>query len=170
LGEGKRNLLGDLDKKILEALDHDARVSLKNMGKALGVTHTTMYNHLARLTEMGIIKACTVDVDPEFINTKSLHFYEIHTLKSGNAELDKVSARAYADYLMQAYGDSIIFCSVGDTNRVYVITHFLSEEQEARMRADLESNKAFVEGFAVSNETKIMKGFRLLSYNRFNSP
>lgn len=164
----KWKLLDEVDKKILKELDKDARISLKQIGAELGLTHTTMYNHLTKLMELKIIRACTIEVDPEFIDTSTLHFYEIHTVKTQNAELDRVTARAYADYLMQRYGDSILFCSVGDNNRVYVITHFLKAEEEEGIVKDLESNKTFVEGFTVSKDNKIVKGFRLFSYNKFN--
>lgn len=166
--ENKRELLDDVDKKILKELDKDARISLKQMGAELGLTHTTMYNHLTKLMELKIIRSCTIEIDPDFIDAKSLHFYEIHTIKTQNVELDKVTAKAYADYLIQIYGDSILFCSVGDNNRVYLITHFLKAEDEQHILKDLESNKTFVEDFTVSNDNKIVKGFRLFSYNRFN--
>lgn len=167
--ENKRDLLDDVDKKILRELDRDSRISLKQMGAELGLTHTTMYNHLTKLMELKIIRSCTIEVDPEFLDTSRLHFYEIHTTQTQNAELDKVTAKAYADYLMQMYDSSILFCSVGDNNRVYLITHFQNDEDERHILKDLESNKTFVEGFTVSNETKIMRGSRILSYNRFNS-
>lgn len=166
----KWNLLDEIDKKILKELDKNARISLKQMGAELGLTHTTMYNHLTKLMDLKIIRACTIEVDPDFIDTKQLHFYEIHTIKTQNADLDKVTAKAYADYLIQMYGDSILFCSVGDNNRVYLMTHFLKMEDTEKLEKDLQSNPYFVVEVCSNNQIFIKKGYRLFSYNRFNNP
>ncbi len=45
----------DLDARLIEALRDDARRSLRELGEALGVSTSTVRNHLRELEESGVI-------------------------------------------------------------------------------------------------------------------
>jgi len=53
----------DLDARLIEALREDARRSLRELGQALGVSTSTVRNHLRELEETGVITAYRPVVD-----------------------------------------------------------------------------------------------------------
>ncbi|UCE15519.1 MAG: Lrp/AsnC family transcriptional regulator [Candidatus Bathyarchaeota archaeon] len=55
--------LDEVDQGIIERLRKDARMTFVDIGKTLGVSDATIYNRVNRLTEMGVIKKFTIEVD-----------------------------------------------------------------------------------------------------------
>jgi DNA-binding Lrp family transcriptional regulator len=53
----------DLDARLIEALRDDARRSLRELGEALGVSTSTVRNHLRGLEESGVISGYRPVVD-----------------------------------------------------------------------------------------------------------
>ncbi len=53
----------DLDARLIEALRDDARRSLRELGEALGVSTSTVRNHLRELEESGVIAGYRPVVD-----------------------------------------------------------------------------------------------------------
>jgi Lrp/AsnC family transcriptional regulator, leucine-responsive regulatory protein len=58
------NDLDDIDRRILEALAADARMSLKELAQAAGLSSPSAAERVRRLQERGVIKGFTIDVDP----------------------------------------------------------------------------------------------------------
>ncbi|WP_208249163.1 Lrp/AsnC family transcriptional regulator [Rhizobium sp. T1470] len=58
------NGIDDVDQKILEALAENARISLKELAQAAGLSSPSAAERLRRLEERGIIAAFTIDIDP----------------------------------------------------------------------------------------------------------
>jgi Lrp/AsnC family leucine-responsive transcriptional regulator len=58
------NDLDDIDRRILEALAADARMSLKELAQTAGLSSPSASERLRRLEERGVISAFTVDIDP----------------------------------------------------------------------------------------------------------
>jgi Lrp/AsnC family leucine-responsive transcriptional regulator len=58
------NDLDDVDQRMLEALAGDARMSLKELAQAAGLSSPSAAERLRRLQERGVISAFTIDVDP----------------------------------------------------------------------------------------------------------
>jgi Lrp/AsnC family leucine-responsive transcriptional regulator len=58
------NDIDDIDRRILEALAADARMSLKELAQAAGLSSPSAGERLRRLEERGVISAFTVDIDP----------------------------------------------------------------------------------------------------------
>ncbi|WP_018902721.1 Lrp/AsnC family transcriptional regulator [Rhizobium sp. 2MFCol3.1] len=58
------NDLDDIDRRLLEALAADARMSLKELAQAAGLSSPSAGERLRRLEERGVISAFTVDIDP----------------------------------------------------------------------------------------------------------
>jgi Lrp/AsnC family leucine-responsive transcriptional regulator len=54
-----------IDQRILEALGRNARMALKELAEAAGLSSPSAAERLRRLEERGVITAFTVDVDPE---------------------------------------------------------------------------------------------------------
>jgi Lrp/AsnC family leucine-responsive transcriptional regulator len=57
-------VIDDVDQKILEALAENARISLKELAQAAGLSSPSAAERLRRLDERGIIAAFTIDIDP----------------------------------------------------------------------------------------------------------
>lgn len=60
------------DLKILKALQEDARQTYANIGKRLGIAHSTVYDRLRKMERHGIIKQYTAVVDVEKAGLKSI--------------------------------------------------------------------------------------------------
>lgn len=57
-------MLDDLDRRIVEILVDDARISLKELAARVNLSSPSASERLRRLEERGVIRAFTVDVDP----------------------------------------------------------------------------------------------------------
>lgn len=53
----------NLDEKLVNALLNDGRASLRNLAEELGVSVTTVSNHLSDLDDQGVIRGYTPRVD-----------------------------------------------------------------------------------------------------------
>ncbi len=63
MGSGTSNV-DEMDLKIIEMLEADARVSFREISKRLGISEGTVYNRVKRLQDEGIIKGYSAKVDP----------------------------------------------------------------------------------------------------------
>ncbi|CAN7534624.1 Lrp/AsnC family transcriptional regulator [Aminobacter sp. LjRoot7] len=57
-------MLDDIDRRMVEILVEDARVSLKELAQRVGLSSPSASERLKRLEERGVIRGFTVDVDP----------------------------------------------------------------------------------------------------------
>jgi Lrp/AsnC family leucine-responsive transcriptional regulator len=58
-------MLDDFDRRILETLLGDARISLKDLAAAVGLSSPSVSERLNRLRERGVIRGFTVELDPQ---------------------------------------------------------------------------------------------------------
>jgi len=59
--------LDEIDQRMLDALARNARISLKELAEAAGLSSPSAAERLRRLEERGVISAFTVDIAPETI-------------------------------------------------------------------------------------------------------
>ncbi len=59
--------LDSLDWKILKALQENSKQTYSEVGRQLGVAHSTVYDRIRKMEKNGVIKKWTVDVDLEKI-------------------------------------------------------------------------------------------------------
>lgn len=57
-------MLDDIDRRIVEILVEDARVSLKELAQRVGLSSPSASERLKRLEERGVIRGFTIEVDP----------------------------------------------------------------------------------------------------------
>lgn len=57
-------MLDDMDRRIVEILVEDARISLKELAQRVGLSSPSASERLRRLEERGVIRAFTIEVDP----------------------------------------------------------------------------------------------------------
>ncbi len=60
-------MLDNLDKRIIEILVTDARISLKRLAQRVKLSSPSVSERLKRLEERGVIRSFTVDIDPRAI-------------------------------------------------------------------------------------------------------
>lgn len=58
-------MLDDVDQRILAVLLEDARTSLKELAQQVGLSSPSISERLRRLEERGVIRAFTVEIDPQ---------------------------------------------------------------------------------------------------------
>lgn len=56
--------IDETDQKLLDALAVNARLSLKELAQAAGMSSPSAAERLRRLEERGIVRAFTIDIDP----------------------------------------------------------------------------------------------------------
>lgn len=56
--------IDEVDLKIIEILERDARTSFREIAKKLKISEATVYNRVKRMQEEGIIKGYSARVDP----------------------------------------------------------------------------------------------------------
>ena len=59
--------LDTLDWRILKAIQQNSKQTYSDVGRQLGVAHSTVYDRIRKMEQSGIIKKWTVDVDLEKI-------------------------------------------------------------------------------------------------------
>lgn len=57
-------MIDDLDRRIVEILVDDARISLKDLAARVQLSAPSVSDRLRRLEDRGVIRAFTVDIDP----------------------------------------------------------------------------------------------------------
>ncbi|TIL37486.1 MAG: winged helix-turn-helix transcriptional regulator, partial [Mesorhizobium sp.] len=58
-------MLDDLDRRLLEILIKDSRSSLKELAQQVGLSSPSVAERLRRLEDRGVIRAFTVEIDPQ---------------------------------------------------------------------------------------------------------
>ncbi|AEH24450.1 Lrp/AsnC family transcriptional regulator [Pyrococcus yayanosii] len=69
-----RGTLDEVDKKIIEILQRDGKVPLREISKKTGLAESTIHERIKRLRESGVIKKFTAIVDPEALGFTMLAF------------------------------------------------------------------------------------------------
>jgi len=55
--------LDSLDWKILKALEENSKQTYSEVGRQLGVAHSTVYDRIRKMEKNGVIKKWTIDID-----------------------------------------------------------------------------------------------------------
>ncbi|RJG40760.1 Lrp/AsnC family transcriptional regulator [Mesorhizobium sp. DCY119] len=58
-------MLDDIDRRLLEILIKDARISLKELAAQVGLSSPSVSERVRRLEERGVIRGFTVEIDPK---------------------------------------------------------------------------------------------------------
>lgn len=78
--------LDAVDTQLLALLAADARTSLKSLGVAVGLSGPSVADRIARLTERGVIRGFTVDIDWARLGLPTLAHISLLTDKSSHIE------------------------------------------------------------------------------------
>jgi len=73
--------IDDLDRKLINNLQRDARLSFRKLGAMLGVPHTTVFTRVNKLVRQGIIKRFSAVLHPHDLGFK-MNYIVIDTPKA----------------------------------------------------------------------------------------
>ena len=110
------------DFKILQALQEDARKTYTEIGRLLGIAHSTVYDRIRKLEKHGIIKKYTTIIDPEKTGNKNV--IAIMTVYTDPKESEKV-----AEKLCQAPQVLEVYSSLSE--ELQIIAKVIAENQES---------------------------------------
>jgi Lrp/AsnC family transcriptional regulator, leucine-responsive regulatory protein len=57
-------MIDEMDRRLIEALRHNARMSLKELAEQAGLSSPSVAERIRRLQERGVIRGFTVEIDP----------------------------------------------------------------------------------------------------------
>ncbi len=70
--------LDDIDRKILDQLEHDGRATLADVGMAVGLSASAVMRRVDRLHESGVIVGYAALVDPQALGDRLEAFVELY--------------------------------------------------------------------------------------------
>lgn len=121
----------DLDRKIVEQLSTDGRMSYTDLGRALGMSTSAVHQRVRRLEKRGVIKGYTARVDHAAVGVAITAFISI-------APLDPTAPDDIPDHLRDIAAIEECHSVAGDMNyilKVRVATPLELELLLARIRA-----------------------------------
>ena len=158
------HVLDETDINLISALEKDARISLKNLGEELGVKTSTIYHRLHKLRESNILENFTIVINPEEIGLKFHVMLTIQVKKIVFGKLDNMFLESFAKYLSEQF-DEILFSSVGDDEKIYIIATFKNEETFEIFAEKIHVNP-YVEDFDVVVFNDILKGKKIFTFQK----
>ena len=72
-------VIDDIDRRILSALQVDARESIERLGQRIGLSRNACWNRIRRLEDAGIIKARVALLEPDKLNLGLSVFISVRT-------------------------------------------------------------------------------------------
>lgn len=143
-----------IDLKILEALQEDARQTYTDIGRHLGIAHSTVYDRVKRLEQCGVIKKYTALVDNEKVGNKKIR--AIITVYTDPKESEKV-----AEKLCQEPQVLEVYTSLSE--ELQVIAKVIAESQES-LHAFIAQSVAPLKGVLRIRTSIITKKFKEAQY------
>ena len=102
--QGTIATLDDTDKSLLRTLQRDSTVSLERLATKIGMSKTSIWNRIQRLTASGVIARQVAVVDPQRIGLAETFFISIRTSQH-NAQWLREFAKIVAEMpeIMEAH-------------------------------------------------------------------
>ncbi|MDH7563924.1 MAG: Lrp/AsnC family transcriptional regulator [Candidatus Bathyarchaeota archaeon] len=138
------------DLKILEILQENARLAYSDIGKRLGLAHSTIFERIKKMEANGIIAQYTVKVDLERMGTKKL--MAMMTIYTDPKESEKV-----AEQLGKLPQIIEIYTSLSE--ELLIIAKVIAEDQES-LHALIANSVAPLEGVLRIRTSIVTKKFK----------
>ncbi|MBX5329119.1 MAG: Lrp/AsnC family transcriptional regulator [Candidatus Bathyarchaeota archaeon] len=148
------------DLKILESLQEDARQTYTDIGKRLGIAHSTVYDRIKRMEKYGIIKKYTTVIDAEKAGTKGVT--AIMTVYTDPKESEKA-----AEKLCQAPQVIEVYTSLSE--ELQIIAKVIAENQED-LHAFIANAVAPLPGVLRIRTSIVTKKFKETQFSIINDP
>lgn len=114
--------LDRIDRKILQLLQQDCRITIKELAEKLHLTNTPVYERVKKLERSGIIKNYTAILDPEKIDRNMTVFISVSLSRHTRDIVEKFKSDALAlpevmeFYYISGNYDALIKIMVKDMN------------------------------------------------------
>ena len=82
--------LDDIDRRLVELLIHNARMSYSDLGQAVGLSRVAVKARVRALEERGVIEEYTTIVNPQKISGTVSCYFEIETAPRDLAEVTEI--------------------------------------------------------------------------------
>jgi Lrp/AsnC family leucine-responsive transcriptional regulator len=148
------------DLEILEALQEDATQTYTEIGKSLGVAHSTIYDRIKRMEKHGIIKKYTVLIDAEKAGTKNIT--AMMTIYTDPKESEKVAKK-----LCESPQVLEVYTSLSE--ELQIIAKVVAENQES-LHAFIANTVAPLSGVLRIRTSIITKKFKETQFLIPNDP
>ena len=113
--------LDDLDWKILQAIQENSKQTYSEVGRQLGVAHSTVYDRIRKLEKNGVIKKWTVDIDHEKLGLN--HITALMTVYTDPKESENV-AKKLSD------AKEVLEVSLSLSEELLIIAKVLAKDQD----------------------------------------
>lgn len=117
----KLDFLDELDWAILRILQESSKQTYTEIGRRLGLAHSTIYDRIKKMEERGVIKKYSVIIDPKKAGVKILT--AILTIFTDPKESEKV-AKELAKY------KEVLEVSTSLSEELCVVAEVVAEDQE----------------------------------------
>ncbi len=120
--EGETVVLDELDREILKVLHNNARQSYTEIGRLLGVAHSTVYDRIRKMEEQGVIKGYTAILDLAKAGIK--YVTAIMTIFTDPKKSEKVAKRL-------SESEHVAEVSTSLSEELLIIAKVFAEDQES---------------------------------------
>ena len=154
--------MDNVDLRLLDAMEKNSRVSLKNLARDLNVKTSTIYHRLHKLRESNILERFTIVINPEEVGLTVHTLLSIRLKKMVIGKLDSMFLESFAKFLSDQY-EEVLFSSVGDDEQIWVICTFRDDEHKEKFLNDIKENP-YIESYNSVLFNKIIKGRKIFSF------
>jgi Lrp/AsnC family transcriptional regulator for asnA, asnC and gidA len=149
--------LDDTDRRILHALQEDARQTYTAIGKRLEIAHSTVYERIKKMEKQQVIKRYTVVVDSEKIGVKNIT--AIMTVYTDPKESEKVAQKlAKLPEILEVYTSlseelliiAKVFATSPENLHTFIANTVAPLQGILRIRTSMITKKLKEDGFSIS--------------------
>ncbi|MFB0522554.1 MAG: Lrp/AsnC family transcriptional regulator [Candidatus Bathyarchaeia archaeon] len=119
--KGEAVVLDDLDLEILQALEENSKRTYTEIGRLLGVAHSTVYDRIRKMEKQGIIRKYTVILDLEKAGVK--YITAVMTVFTDPKESENVAKRLSGL-------EQVLEVSTSLSEELLIIAKVVAEDQE----------------------------------------
>ncbi len=143
-------------------MQQDARISLKMLAQTLGIKINTLYYHLRKLREEGILKDFTIAIDPASIGLMEHYMIKLHLHPLEIESMSKVFVETFANYLNTTYKE-FSFISIGEKETIQIIGSFWNADHFNKIFMELNGN-INLQRIEVLKLTKVVTGTKVFKF------
>ncbi len=119
--KGEAVVLDDLDLEILQVLEENSKRTYTEIGRLLGVAHSTVYDRIRKMEKQGIIRKYTVILDLEKAGVK--YITAVMTVFTDPKESENVAKRLSGL-------EQVLEVSTSLSEELLIIAKVVAEDQE----------------------------------------
>jgi len=121
-------MIDELDKKILNTLNKNARMSFRQAAEEVGISPTTLYNKVKRLEKSGVLKGYIPLIDTECVGYNLTAIIALRVKQEKDIEVQREISKlpqVVAIYEVTGEWDLILICYFKGRED---LTHFLKQK------------------------------------------